>query len=181
LTERELIEGCLKKDSKNQHRLFEQYSGKMMTVCRRYSHDQKEAEDILQESFIRVFANIGQYRFEGPLEAWIRRIVVHTALKIIRKKSIHFADLDNHPEEAQLIDSEALTNLGAEELLRLIACLPDGYRLVFNLYVIEGYDHSEIAALLNIDVVTSRSQLLKARRRLQTQIEKLSKIPGKYA
>ena len=152
-----------------------------MTVCRRYSHDQKEAEDILQESFIRVFSNIGQYRFEAPLEAWIRRIVVHTALKIIGKKSIHFADLDNRPEEAQSIDSGALTNLGAEELLRQIASLPEGYRLVFNLYVIEGYDHGEIAAMLNIDVVTSRSQLLKARRRLQTQIEKLSKIPGKYA
>jgi RNA polymerase sigma-70 factor (ECF subfamily) len=181
LTERELIEGCLKRDSKSQRRLFEQHSGKMMTVCRRYSHDQKEAEDILQESFIRVFSNIGQYRFEAPLEAWIRRIVVHTALKIIRKKSVHFADLDNHPEETQSIDSEALTNLGAEELLRQIASLPEGYRLVFNLYVIEGYDHGEIAAMLNIDVVTSRSQLLKARRRLQTQIEKLSKIPGKYA
>jgi RNA polymerase sigma factor (sigma-70 family) len=110
-----------------------------------------------------------------------RRIVVHTALKIIRKKSVHFADLDNQPEETQSIDSEALTNLGAEELLRQIASLPEGYRLVFNLYVIEGYDHGEIAAMLNIDVVTSRSQLLKARRRLQTQIEKLTKIPGKYA
>ena len=99
-----------------------------MTVCRRYSRDQKEAEDILQESFIRVFANIRQYRFEGPSEAWIRRIVVHTALKIIRKQRIHFADLDNHPEEAQLISSEAFTNLGAEELLRLIAALPDGLR-----------------------------------------------------
>jgi RNA polymerase sigma-70 factor (ECF subfamily) len=102
-------------------------------------------------------------------------------LKIIRKQRIHFADLDNHSEEAQLISSEALTNLGAEELLRLIAALPDGYRLVFNLHVIEGYDHGEIATLLNIDTATSRSQLLKARRRLQTQIEKLSKIPGKYA
>jgi RNA polymerase sigma factor (sigma-70 family) len=181
LTERELIEGCLKGDSKSQRRLFEQHAGKMMTVCRRYSRDQKEAEDILQESFIRVFANIGQYRFEGPLEAWIRRIVVHTALKIIRKKNVHFDDLDNHPEEVPLIDSEALTNLGAEELLRLIAGLPDGYRLVFNLHVIEGYDHGEIAAMLNIDSVTSRSQFLKARRRLQTQIEKQSKIPGKYA
>jgi RNA polymerase sigma-70 factor (ECF subfamily) len=181
LTERELIEGCLKGDPKSQRRLFEQHAGKMMTVCRRYSRDQKEAEDILQESFIRVFANIGQYRFEGPPEAWIRRIVVHTALKIIRKQRIHFADLDNHSEEAQLISSEALTNLGAEELLRLIAALPDGYRLVFNLHVIEGYDHGEIATLLNIDTATSRSQLLKARRRLQTQIEKLSKIPGKYA
>src|ERR1700735_1967392 len=122
----------------------------MMTVCRRYSRDQKGAEDMLQESFIRVFANIGQYRFEGPPEAWIRRIVVHTALKIIRKQRIQFADLDNHPEEAQLISSEALTNLGAEELLRLIAALPTGYRLVFNLHVIRGYDYGEIGALLNM-------------------------------
>lgn len=152
-----------------------------MTVCRRYSRDQKEAEDILQESFIKVFKSIGQYRFEGPLEGWIRRIVVHTALRIIQKKKIHFSAIDDHPETAQSIDAGALSNLGAAELIKLIGSLPDGYRLVFNLYVLEGYDHGEIAAMLNIDNATSRSQLLKARRLLKTQIENLSKIPKKYA
>jgi RNA polymerase sigma factor (sigma-70 family) len=181
LTERELIDSCLKGNSKSQHRLFEQYAGKMMTVCRRYARDQKEAEDMLQESFISVFSNIGQYRFEGPLEGWIRRIVVHTALRIIHKKMPPFTDIDDHPDAAPAIDSDALTKLSTEELLRLIAGLPDGYRLVFNLYVLEGYDHGEIAEMLNINVATSRSQLLKARRLLKTRIENNSKILKKYA
>jgi len=90
LTERELIEGCLKKNSKSQRRLFELYAGKMMTVCRRYACDQTEAEDMLQEAFIRVFNNISQYRFEGSLEGWIRRIVIHTALRVLQKKKIAF-------------------------------------------------------------------------------------------
>jgi RNA polymerase sigma factor (sigma-70 family) len=181
LTDRELIEDCLKKSPKSQRGLFERYAGKMMTVCRRYACDQKEAEDMLQESFIRVFLSLDQYRFEGALEGWIRTIFVHTALKTIQKKKIHFSDLDNNQETVQAIEADALTNLSTEELLRLISTLPDGYRLVFNLYVLEGYDHSEIAKLLNINVATSRSQLLKARRVLKTQIENLRKIPIKYA
>ena len=153
----------------------------MMTLCRRYACDQKEAEDILQESFIKVFKQIEQYRFEGSLEGWIRRIVVHTALRTLQNKKIRFTDIDEDLQNTSSVDPDALMNLSAEELLRLIRNLPDGYRIVFNLYVHEGYDHNEIASMLNISAGTSRSQLLKARKYLKTQIESLKKLPKKYA
>ena len=126
----------------------------MMTVCRRYACDHNEAEDILQESFIRVFASMDQFRFEGSLEWWIKRIVINTALTMIKKKKIRFSDIDEHTETGFYIDAEVVTDLDAEELLRLIAALPEGYRLVFNLYALEGYDHNEIAALLDITAGT---------------------------
>jgi RNA polymerase sigma-70 factor (ECF subfamily) len=184
LTERELIEGCQKKDAKCQYRLFELFSGKMMTVCRRYARDQKEAEDILQESFIRIFDYIGQYRFEGSFEGWVRRIVVNAALNLLQRRRVKFVDTGPGMESiaaAATVDAEVITKLSTEELLKLIGHLPDGYRLVFNLYVIEGYDHNEIARMLNISAVTSRTQLLKARHLLRTQIENLQKMPEKYA
>jgi RNA polymerase sigma factor (sigma-70 family) len=181
LTERELIEGCLKKNSKSQRRLFELYAGKMMTVCRRYACDQTEAEDILQESFIRIFSNIGQYRFEGSLEGWIRRIVIHTALRILQKKKIRFVEINDDADIEQSTSVDSVAALSAEELLKLISALPDGYRVVFNLYVLEGYDHNEIAEMLDINAATSRSQLSKARKVLQTQIENLTKLPKRYA
>ncbi len=152
-----------------------------MTVCLRYACDQAEAEDMLQESFIKIFSHIGQYRFEGPLEGLIRRIVVNTALRILQKKKIEFAAIDEDLDITQTMNVDALTSLSAGELLKLISGLPDGYRVVFNLYVLEGYDHNEIAQMLEITAATSRSQLLKARKLLQTQIENLQKLPNKYA
>jgi RNA polymerase sigma factor (sigma-70 family) len=181
LTERELIEGCLKKNSKSQRKLFESYAGKMMTVCRRYANDQTEAEDMLQESFIRVFSNIAQYRFEGSLEGWIRRIVIHTALRVLQKKKIRFAEINDDLDVEQSMSVDGVATLSAEELLKLISALPEGYRIVFNLYVLEGYDHNEIATMLDINAATSRSQLSKARKVLQTQIENLTKLPKRYA
>ncbi len=152
-----------------------------MTVCRRYANDQTEAEDMLQESFIRVFNNIAQYRFEGSLEGWIRRIVIHTALRILQKKKIRFAEIKDDLDVEQSMSVDGIATLGAEELLKLISALPDGYRVVFNLYVLEGYDHNEIATMLDINAATSRSQLSKARKVLQTQIENLTKLPKRYA
>lgn len=152
-----------------------------MTVCRRYACDQAEAEDMLQESFIKVFTNIGQFRFQGSLEGWIRRIVVHTALRTLQKKKIRFTEIDEDLDLAQSVNADGLAGLSVEELLKLIGNLPDGYRLVFNLYVLEGYDHNEIAGMLDISPTTSRSQLSKARKLLQTQVENLTKLPKRYA
>ena len=152
-----------------------------MTVCRRYACDQAEAEDMLQESFIKVFTNIGQFRFQGSLEGWIRRIVVHTALRTLQKKKIRFTEIDEDLDLAQSVNADGLAGLSVEELLKLIGSLPDGYRLVFNLYVLEGYDHNEIAGMLEISPTTSRSQLSKARKLLQTQVENLTKLPKRYA
>jgi RNA polymerase sigma factor (sigma-70 family) len=180
LTELELIKGCIKKDLKCQRLLFDRYAGKMMTVCLRYACDQKEAEDILQESFTRIFSFIDQYRFEGSFEGWIKRIVVNCALRLLQNRKIRFVEITENLHEEPLIDSNALANLNVKELLKLISSLPDGYRVVFNLHVIEGYDHNEIAEMLNIKPATSRSQLLKARKVLQAKIETLQKLPNGY-
>jgi len=135
-----------------------------------------EAEDLLQDAFIKIFDNISKFKFEGSFEGWMRRIAVNTALKIYKKSSFQKEKigLENRKE-----DSAAPTILGAleeEDLLKLIAALPDGYRVVFNMYAIEGFSHKEIAAMLHIQESTSRSQLVKARKMLQTQIIKLQKI-----
>ena len=153
----------------------------MMTVCRRYATDPTEAEDMLQEAFIRIFNNIGQYRFEGSLEGWIRRIVIHTALRVLQKKKLRFSEIQDGLDIEQSMTVDGVASLSAEELLKLISGLPDGYRIVFNLYVLEGYDHNEIASMLDINAATSRSQLAKARKVLQTQIENLTKLPKRYA
>ena len=150
-----------------------------MTICRRYARDHKEAEDILQEAFIRVFTALAQFRSEGSLEGWIRRIVVNTALRTLQKNKIPFSGAGPELENIPAVDADALSRLSAEELLGLISTLPDGYRVVFNLNVLEGYDHQEIDDMLNISVATSRSQLFKARKLLQTQIENYKKIARK--
>lgn len=177
MTERELIEGCLRGDRAAEEELFRRYSGKMLAVCRRYARHEMEAEDLLQEAFVRVYANLGQFRFQGSFEGWIRRIVVHTVLKHFRKLSIQREQIGipEHADEDS-VDPAALHQLHEEELLKLIAALPDGYRVVFNLYAIEGYSHKEIAEMLGIGESTSRSQFLKARKALQAQLRKLLSI-----
>src|SRR4051794_24854120 len=159
-----------------QRMLFEQYAGRMMTICLRYSCDQPEAEDILQEAFIKIFSHLSQYKFQGSFEGWMKRIVVNCALKMIQKKRIQFSEIHSPELISTQTDPDALSNLTEDELLKLISNLPDGYRIVFNLSVMEGYNHDEIAALLGIQPTTSRSQLVKARRLLQKQIMSNQKI-----
>lgn len=176
MTEYELIKGCIKHDHTCQRLLFEQFAGKMMTVCLRYAHDSMEAEDMMQEAFIRVFNYIDQFKFEGSFEGWVRRIVVNSALKHLQKKRLSFTEIKDDNQQSPRIDSYAYSNLGEDELLKLIHQLPDGYRTIFNLNVIEGYSHEEIAKMLEIQPSTSRSQLVKARKMLQNQILNLQKI-----
>ncbi len=174
--EYELIKGCINKDARSQRMLFDRYAGKMMSVCLRYANDSMEAEDMIQDAFIKVFQYIGQFKFEGAFEGWIRRIVVNTAIRHLEKKKLHFKDIDDNSQNAPQIDAQAYSHLGQADLMRLINQLPDGYRLVFNLNAIEGYSHEEIAEMLNIQPGTSRSQLVKARKMLQQQILQLQKI-----
>lgn len=176
MTEFELIKGCIKQNTNSQRMLFEQYAGKFMTVCNRYANDVMEAEDMLQEGFIRIFNNVHQFKFEGSFEGWMRRIVVNVCLKHLQKKKLQFSEIKENHAETPAIQAYAFNHLGEEELLKLINQLPDGYRIVFNLNVIEGYSHEEIAQLLNIQASTSRSQLVKARKMLQQQILQLQKI-----
>ena len=172
MTERELIEGCIRKDRIAQRALFDRFAGKMLTVCRRYTRHHLEAEDILQDAFIKVFSNIHRFEFKGSFEGWVRRVVVNTALKNYSKSSFQKESIGLEDYQDQPIEAQAVSNLGAEELLTEINRLPDGYRLVFNLYVLEGYSHKEIGEQLNIGESTSRSQLTKARKMLQDRITK---------
>jgi RNA polymerase sigma factor (sigma-70 family) len=176
LTEKELISGCIKHDAKCQRMIFDQYAGILMAICHRYSCDQAEAEDMLQETFIRAFTYIDQYKFQGSLEGWLKRITVNASLKVLQNKKIHFTEIREDHEIFHATDADSISNLSEDELLKLISKLPDGYRVVFNLYVMEGYDHDEIAEMLNIKTATSRSQLSKARALLKEQIKSLQKI-----
>lgn len=176
MTENDIIKGCIKGKADCQRMLFETYARKMMSVCLRYVVNYHDAEDILQEAFIKVFAHIHQFKFEGSFEGWLRKIVVNTALKALQKKKLHFAEVNESTISLADADAGAPSNLQAEQLMKILNHLPDGYRIVFNLYVIEGYDHEEIAKMLNIQTSTSRSQLVKARKMLQQQITMIEKI-----
>lgn len=178
MTEKNLIQNCLKGEATSQRALFEMYAGKMMAVCRRYGRHQSEAEDIMQEGFIKVFLNLDKFTSSGSFEGWVRRIMINTALKYISKKSFQNESLgiESYQLEGRKEDPEVFSKLGVDEMMHLVNSLPDGYRYVFNLYAIEGYSHREISTMLDIEESTSRSQLVKARRILQQKITDLNKL-----
>lgn len=178
LTEDELIRGCLRDDNACQKVIFHRFAGRMLGVCNRYARNSADAEDILQDAFIKVFDKIYQFKSEGSFEGWIRRIVVNTALKkySLRRYEKEVVGYEINDRNESSMEPSAYTHLTEKELLDLINSLPDGYRLIFNLYVIEGYQHDEIAEMLGIQPSTSRSQLVKARNMLQKQILQLQKV-----
>lgn len=140
----------------------------------RYARDRSEAEDMMQEGFIRVFNDLRQYRDTGPLGAWIRRVVVNSALRYIRTRGrLVFNDIDNSMAATLPASDNVINDLGAEDLVRMVQLLPEGYRLVFNLYVVEGYSHQEISEQLGISVNTSKSQLSRAKASLRKTLEKI--------
>jgi RNA polymerase sigma-70 factor (ECF subfamily) len=175
LSDEKLVKGCLKGDGSAQKELYEKYKIQLFRVCLRYSKDHNEAEDMLQDGFIKIFTDLHQFSFQGPLGAWMRRVVVNVALQHIRKNKR--LEILNEPIEAiadeYQTDAEVFSNLNIKTLTKLIQMLPDGYRVVFNMYVIEGYSHKEIAEQLNIQVNTSKSQLSKAKNALKKMLEKI--------
>ena len=176
MQEEEIINGCLKNNAICQRVLFDMYSRILMSVCLRYANDTAEAEDMLQESFIKIFAAIHQYRYEGSLEGWLKKVTINTCLRKLQRATIRFEDTSIAESLSDTIHPNAISSLTEKELIKMISNLPNGYRIVFNLRVIEGYSHEEIAAMLGIEQVTSRSQLIKARRMLQKQILSFQKI-----
>jgi RNA polymerase sigma-70 factor (ECF subfamily) len=167
-TEEKLIRACQKGDAIAQREIYNKYSRKMLGVCMRYVNSQFEAEDILISGFMRVFGKIEQYKHEGSFEGWLRRVMVNEALGYIRKnKSIYLEVEIEKADYQQDVHTEAATDLEAEDLLKLVQQLPQGYKTVFNLYAIEGYSHKEIADMLQISENTSKSQLSRARALLQ--------------
>lgn len=168
-----LVKKCLSNDARAKCQLYEQHKSMMFGVCMRYAKNRMEAEDILHDAFIKVLNKIGDFRNEGPLGAWIRRITVNTCLNFLRDRKPEADDLDNICEGCfDTADELAHGQISEKELLRYIQELPDGYRTVFNLYVIEGYMHQEIAQLLGISENTSKTQLSKAKKALQKRLDK---------
>lgn len=170
-SDRELVKRCLAKDSKAQEILYRLFAPKMYGVCLRFARNTLEADDILQEGFIKVFSYLENYRHEGSLEGWIRRIMINTAINFYKSRYKELAE--TRIENAEISDSEVgdvLDKISTDELLNIIQKLPEGYRMVFNLYIIEGYSHQEIAKMLNISENTSKSQLSRARMSLQQKI-----------
>lgn len=148
----------------------------MMTVCLRYARNRADAEDILQDGFVRLFQNLHQFKFQGSFEGWVRRIFVNAALKKYQAKKWQNEQTDIEEVNESSIQPDIVSRMSEQEILNLVTKLPEGYRVVFNMYVIEGYAHKEIAKELGINEATSRTQLLKARKHLQTQIDKMMSL-----
>lgn len=171
-TEKSLIKKAIDNNREAQKQLFEQHSPKMLGVCRQYVKDNHHAEDLLLQGFLKVFKNLDKFKHEGSFEGWIRRIMVNTCISYLRKKNL----VDVSDEEYVFNDAatESLENTAVEDIQKLIDQLPEGYKMVFNLFAIEGYKHSEIAEKLRISESTSKSQLFKARKLLQENYKKLN-------
>jgi RNA polymerase sigma factor (sigma-70 family) len=168
----ELVNKCKAGDRKAQELLYKQFAAKMLGVCMRYATDRMEAEDMLQNGFIRIFNKINDYRGDGSFEGWVRRIMVHSSIEYYRKhhKMMQMVDMDTVNEPSA--EGTAGSNLDAKDLLALIQQLAPGYRIVFNLFAIEGYSHKEIGEILGITEGASKSQVSRARSILREQILK---------
>lgn len=169
-TEQTLILSCCKGDRQAQYALYQMFSKKMMVVCLRYTKSTAEAEDILQEGFIKVFQHIKDFKGNAKLETWITRIMINTALNANRRKMYLFPMVDV-TELNTAADDHILPDISFEQLIQMIQNLPTGCQMVFNLYAIEGYNHQEIASLLGINEGTSKSQYSRAKELLREQLK----------
>ena len=173
-----IIEGCVRGDKRAQDTLYKKYASLLFGICLRYAKNRMEAEDVLQEVYVKIYNNIHTYHHDGSFEGWLRRIAVNTSITHYRKnlKHAYQEDVDdlvkskNDPIEVEDLE------FTAEEMMHCINKLPAGYKTVFNLYVIEGFMHKEIADMLEIDVNTSKSQLSRAKTYLQRELAEISKI-----
>lgn len=174
----QLIEACLKGDRQSQSRLYNLYCQKMFVVCLRYSKTREEAEEILQEGFMKVFEFLHQYKFAGSFEGWMRKIMVNCALQKYRSKGSLRPVIDIESVTAEYGENEdIISKIGTKELLNMVQQLPPSYKMVFNLYVFEGMKHREIADLLGISEGTSKSNLSDARTILQKAVNKSLQSP----
>jgi RNA polymerase sigma factor (sigma-70 family) len=177
-----LVKDCLRGKSSAQKELYDQFAGSMLNICYRYTKSLADAEDVLQEGFIKVFLNLHQYKFEGELGGWIRRIMVTTAINYLKKNSRYQTELiftDEHLHAVPSVNPQI--RLEAKELADLIRQLPPGYQTIFNLYAVEGYNHVEIGKMLGIQETTSRSQYARARALLIQWIEQKNNDQKKSA
>src|SRR5271155_5405350 len=168
MTEEAILQGCLKNVATAQRELYNRYSPKMLAVCYRFAHNREDAEDMLQEGFIKVFSQIHTFQNKGAFEGWIRRIIVHTCINNLKKNKRFNESLDIvHANGIQVREESVPSIVQAKQIVECIRILPIGYRTVLNLYAIEGYSHKEIADMLDIEESTSRSQYTRAKAMLE--------------
>jgi RNA polymerase sigma factor (sigma-70 family) len=168
MTEDAILQGCLQNDASCQRELYTRYSPKMLAVCYRFAHNREDAEDMLQEGFIKVFSQIHTFRNQGAFEGWIRRIVVHTCINHLKKNKRFNESVDIiHATSIQVREESVPSIVQAKQIVECIRLLPMGYRTVLNLYAIEGYSHKEISDMLDIEESTSRSQYTRAKQMLE--------------
>jgi len=168
-TER-IIKGCIASDYKAQRLLYKMYAPKMFSLCLRYAKDYHQAEDILQEGFVKIYKNIHKFRGTGSFDGWVRRIFVNTAIEAYRKSVKMYPIIEVEGTNVPLINETIMGQMGADEIMALVDKLAIGYKTIFNLYVVEGYPHKDIAEKLGISEGTSKSQLARARYMLQKMI-----------
>jgi RNA polymerase sigma factor (sigma-70 family) len=181
-SDQQIIEGCARHNRKAQQVLYDQYSRLLLGICLRYATDKAEAEDILQESFLKIFLNIKDFSGTGSFIGWLRKVTVNTAITHYHKnlKYRYHVEIEEYVSVETGVTSFEEDFFTSEDLYMVLNELPAGYRMVFNLYAIEGYKHKEIAEILDIDMNTSKSQYSRAKAVLRDKLEKLGKLKGKY-
>jgi RNA polymerase sigma factor (sigma-70 family) len=171
MTEQSIIAGCLQNDPLAQRELYNRYSPKMLSVCYRFAQNREDAEDMLQEGFIKVFTQIHTFQNKGAFEGWIRRIIIHTCINLLKKnKKFHEQLSLEYAETVQFREETIPSMMQARQVVECIRQLPLGYRTVLNLYAIEGFSHKEIGTMLDIEESTSRSQYTRAKNMLETML-----------
>lgn len=182
LSDPEIIEGCARHDRKAQQMLYDRYSRFLFGICLRYAGDRAEAEDILQESFLKIYFSIKDYSGTGSFTGWIRKIAVNTAITYYHKnlKHKHHIEIEEYTSVETGVSSFEENMFTSDELMKVINELPPGYRMVFNLYAVEGFKHKEISEMMGIDINTSKSQYSRAKATIREKLERLRKIKEKY-
>ena len=182
MSDPKIIELCAKHDRKAQQVLYDRYSRLLLGVCMRYATDKAEAEDILQDSFLKIFFNIKEYSGSGSFIGWLRKVAVNTAITHYHKnlKYRYHVEIDDYISVETGVTSFEEDFFTSDELYKVLNDLPTGYRMVFNLYAVEGYKHKEIAEMLGIDTNTSKSQYSRAKAVIRDKLEKLGKLKSSY-
>ncbi len=169
MTEQAILVGCLKNDSTAQRELYNRYSPKMLSVCYRFSNNREDAEDMLQEGFIKIFTQINSFQNKGAFEGWVRKIIIHTCINFLKKNKKFKESIDLDEATYLAIKEETVPSImQARQVVECIRLLPIGYKTVLNLYALEGYSHKEIADILDIEESTSRSQYTRAKVMLES-------------
>ncbi len=171
LDDKKLIKGCLKNNPIAQKELYNRFASKMYGICLRYTKDDMEAKDVMQDAFVKVFNNLIYFKYEGSLESWVKKIIINTAINSYRKNVTNYNSLEIDKVDVTE-DNNIISDISTQELLSIIKELPKGFRMIINLYAIEGYNHREIGEMLNISENTSKSQLSRARLIIQEKINK---------